>query len=234
MRAGGIKIRCWIFMKNLKMIDTTLIDHLTVLANKEKKIKGYKRRLRIKGKVVDKGITINGNITLTIKKDEEEYKITVLKSHQERFALAKRLSDGESISVEGIPKFRMIICTRLKALEKGIVLAGGSAGSLAWFDNGTTDSRPKELSVVECLGFLPYSHSPHYHSEEYRRPLYHKNILNGIFKAGYAMDDYSGVIFKNGKPFKVVSTDPSKYNSYFVSVKDGKVVEEKLTAEQIE
>jgi len=33
------------------MIDTTLIDRLTVLANKEKKIKEFKRRLRIKGKV---------------------------------------------------------------------------------------------------------------------------------------------------------------------------------------
>ena len=112
---------------------------------------------------------------------------------------------------------------------KGIILAGGSAGSLCWFDNGTTDSRPKELTVVEGLGFLPFSHSPHYDSEEYRRPLYLKNIENGIFKAGYAMDNYAGIIFKNGKPFKVVSLD-EEHNSYFVSMKDGKVVEEKLAA----
>ena len=102
------------------MIDTTLIDHLTVLANKEKKIKEFKRRLRINGKVVDKGITKNGNITLKIGKDDSEYKFTVLKSHKERFALAERLSNDKSVSIEGIPKFRMIICTRLKALEKGI------------------------------------------------------------------------------------------------------------------
>lgn len=119
-----------------------------------------------------------------------------------------------------------------KALKKGIVLSGGSAGSLCWFVNGTTDSRPVELSVVNGLGFLPFSHSPHYHSEEFRRPLYHKNIENGIFAAGYAMDDYSGVIFKNGKPFKVVSLG-EEYNCYFVSKKDGEVVEEKLKAEII-
>lgn len=137
---------------------------------------------------------------------------------------------GNTLNMMAIWKAQGIDVVLKKALEKGIVLAGGSAGSLCWFENGTTDSRPKELSVVEGLGFLPFSHSPHYHSEEYRQPLYHKNIANGIFKAGYAMDDYSGIIFKNGKPFKVVSLG-EEYNCYFVSVKEGKVVEEKLKAE---
>lgn len=137
---------------------------------------------------------------------------------------------GNTLNMIAIWKAQGIDVVLKKALEKGIVLAGGSAGSLCWFVNGTTDSRPKELSVVEGLGFLPFSHSPHYHSEEYRRPLYHKNIENGIFKEGYAMDDYSGIIFKNGKPFKVVSLG-DEYNCYFVSVKNGKAVEEKLKAE---
>lgn len=134
---------------------------------------------------------------------------------------------GNSLNMLAIWKAQGIDIVLKKALEKGIVLAGGSAGSLCWFDNGTTDSRPIELSVVEGLGFLPYSHSPHYDGEEFRRPLYHKNIKNGIFKSGYAMDNNAGIIFKNGVPFKVVSID-EKYNNYFVSLKDGKVVEEKL------
>ena len=136
---------------------------------------------------------------------------------------------GNTLNMMAIWKAQGIDIVLKKALEKGIILAGGSAGSLCWFDNGTTDSRPKELSVVEGLGFLPFSHSPHYDSEEYRRPLYQKNIENGIFKPGYAMDNYSGIIFKNGRPFKVVSLD-EEHNSYFVSLKDGKVVEEKLAA----
>ena len=102
------------------MIDTTLIDRLTVLANKEKKIKEFKRRLRIKGKITEKGTTKKGNITLKVKKDDNEYKFTVLKSHKERFALAEKLKMNNSVSVEGISKFKMIICTRLKALEKGL------------------------------------------------------------------------------------------------------------------
>lgn len=140
---------------------------------------------------------------------------------------------GNTLNMIAIWKAQGIDKVLKKALEKGIVLAGGSAGSLCWFDNGTTDSRPIELSVVEGLGFLPFSHSPHYDAEEFRRPLYHKNIANGIFKAGYAMDNNAGIIFKNGKPFKVVSID-ADHNCYYVSLKDGKVVEEKLTAEILE
>ena len=41
------------------------------------------------------------------------------------------------------------------------------------------------------------------------------------------MDNNAGIIFKNGKPFKIVSID-KKHNNYFVSLKNGKVVEEKL------
>jgi len=140
---------------------------------------------------------------------------------------------GNTLNMIAIWKAQGVDIVLKKALENGIVLAGGSAGSLCWFDNGTTDSRPIELSVVEGLGFLPFSHSPHYHSEEYRRPLFHKNIENGIFNSGYAMDDYSGIIFKNGKPWKVVSLS-EEYNCYFVSMKDGKVVENKLESVIIE
>ena len=82
------------------MIDTTLINKLTELANKEKKLKEYKRRLRIKGKITAKGTTKKGNITLNIKKDENEYKFTLLKSHKERFALAENLKVNSSVSAE--------------------------------------------------------------------------------------------------------------------------------------
>ncbi len=54
-----------------------------------------------------------------LKKEENEYKFTILKSHKERFSLAEKLAVGKSVSLEGIPRFRMIICTRLKALAKG-------------------------------------------------------------------------------------------------------------------
>ncbi|MBK8505473.1 MAG: peptidase E [Saprospiraceae bacterium] len=134
---------------------------------------------------------------------------------------------GNTLNMMAIWKAQGIDTVLKKALERGIVLAGGSAGSLCWFENGTTDSRPIELSVVEGLGFLPFSHCPHYDSEENRRPLYHKNIKSGLFKPGYAMDNNAGIIFKNGKPLKVVSIE-EKDNCYFVSMKGGKIAEERL------
>ncbi|MBS3132395.1 hypothetical protein J4212_08235 [Candidatus Woesearchaeota archaeon] len=102
------------------MIDTTLLDAIKVLADKERKIKGYKRRIRLRGIVADKKLTRNGNISLIVEKDSEEYRFTVLKSHKERYALAHSFRAGKSVSIEGIPKFRMIICTRLKVVDKGI------------------------------------------------------------------------------------------------------------------
>ena len=114
------------------MIDTTLIERLKVLAGKEKKIKEYKRRLNVKGTVIAKAMTKRGNITIKVQKEEEDYTFTVLKSHRERYALAEKLAIGKSVSAAGIPKFRMIICTRLKALDTEV-----SAGKQAQLDNFT-------------------------------------------------------------------------------------------------
>ena len=93
-----------------------------------------------------------------------------------------------------------------QAWDRGIVLGGASAGSLCWFEEGTTDSRPKELSNVQCLGFLKGSHSPHYDAEPGRRPLYQKLIASGQMKPGYACDNDAGIYFEDNDVKRVVST----------------------------
>ena len=102
------------------MIDKTLINKLKVLANKEKQIKFFKKLLRVKGIITAKSLTKKENISLTIKKEENEYTFTVLKSHKERYSLAEKLEIGNSVSAVGIPKFRINICTQLKLLDKEI------------------------------------------------------------------------------------------------------------------
>ena len=139
---------------------------------------------------------------------------------------------GNTLNMIAIWKAQGIDTILKKAYDKGIILSGGSAGSLCWFTGGSTDSRPKKLTLVECLGFLNYSHSPHYHAEEARRPLYHISILSGSLKAGYACDDRAGLLFKNGIMKKSVSLDANN-NNYFVSIVDGKIKEELLPAEII-
>jgi peptidase E len=139
---------------------------------------------------------------------------------------------GNTLNMMAIWEAQGIDTVLRKAYEKGIVLAGGSAGSLCWFESGTTDSRPKKLTTVECLGFLPYSHSPHYSSEKSRRPAYHKNILTGILADGYAIDNLAGIVFKDGKVDHVVQMD-DRNNAYFVYKKDGEIIEELLEAKII-
>jgi len=117
-----------------------------------------------------------------------------------------------------------------KAWEKGIVLGGGSAGSLCWFEHGTTDSRPTELSKVEGLGFIKTSHCPHYHAEPQRKPLYWEKIKSKEYKAGYACDDKAGIYFEDNEVKKVVALDEQS-NAYFVSAEKGEVKEELLTKE---
>lgn len=128
------------------MIDTTLIERLKFLADKERKIKEYKRRVRIKGRVAAKERTKKGNITLTIEKNENDVKFTVVKSHKERYALAEKLNIGKSVSIEGIPTFRTIICTRLKIIDKGI--AKDKQAELTGFVEKNPEKRTRTVDRV--------------------------------------------------------------------------------------
>lgn len=76
------------------------------------------------------------------------------------------VSGGNTLNQQAIWRARGIDQVLAEAWARGIVLGGASAGSLCWFEEGTTDSRPKELTKVECLGFLKGSHSPHYDGED--------------------------------------------------------------------
>jgi len=140
---------------------------------------------------------------------------------------------GNTLNMLGIWKAQGIDNILRQAYKNGIVLAGGSAGSLCWFNAGTSDSRPKELSIVEGLSFLDFSHCPHYSSEPTRRPMYHQNIVIGQLTDGYACDDLSGVIFVNDE-YSHAMTLMSEHNSYFVYKKEGLIVEQKLDAEFFE
>jgi dipeptidase E len=114
-----------------------------------------------------------------------------------------------------------------KAYERGIILSGGSAGSVCWFLNGLSDSRPKFLSIVQGLGFIPASHCAHYHSQPTRKPIYFDDILKGKMPAGYAIDDSAGVVFVNEKYTRAVSLNKEN-NAYYISVSGGGVFEKLL------
>ena len=142
-------------------------------------------------------------------------------------------SGGNTLNQQAIWKAQGIDVILRQAWDKGIVLGGASAGSLCWFEEGTTDSRPKELSTVQCLGFLKGSHSPHYDREPARRPLYQKLIGSGQMKPGYACDNDAGIYFENDSVKRIVATRADA-KVYYVSAVDGRAVEKQLDAEMIE
>ena len=141
-------------------------------------------------------------------------------------------SGGNTLNQQAIWKAQGIDVVLRQAWEKGIVLGGASAGSLCWFDEGTTDSRPKALSIVKCLGFIKGSHSPHYDAEAGRRPLYQKLIASGEMKAGYACDNDAGIYFEDNDVKRVVSARAGA-KVYYVSMAGGKIVEKVMEPDQI-
>lgn len=142
------------------------------------------------------------------------------------------VSGGNTLNQQAIWKAQGIDVVLRKAWDRGIVLGGSSAGSLCWFEEGTTDSRPKELTTVHCLGFLKGSHSPHYDGEKERRPLYQKLIGSGEMKPGYACDNNAGIYFEDNSVRRVVASRAGA-KCYYVSVVNGQVVEQVLEPEII-
>lgn len=96
-----------------------------------------------------------------------------------------------------------------EAWEQGVVLSGTSAGSLCWFEGGTTDSYGRDLQpVTNGLALIPASNTPHYDSEEQRRPLYQRLVGNGTLSPGWAADDTVGLVFEGTDFVEAVGYKP--------------------------
>jgi peptidase E len=143
------------------------------------------------------------------------------------------VSGGNTLNQQAIWKAQGIDVVLRQAWDRGIVLGGASAGSLCWFEEGTTDSRPKALSTVQCLGFLKGSHCPHYDREADRRPLYQKLISSGQMKPGYACDNDAGIYFEDNTVKRVVSTRADA-KVYYVSMVSGRINERVMEPERIQ
>src|SRR5216683_5315036 len=114
-----------------------------------------------------------------------------------------------------------------EAWDSGIVLCGGSAGMICWFECSVTDSFGPDLAALrDGLGFLPGSACPHYSSEERRRPVYEQLVASG-FPAGYAVDDLAGVHFE-GTSLREVVTEAEGHDAYRVELVNGEVRETRI------
>lgn len=114
-------------------------------------------------------------------------------------------SGGHTKSALDLWKANGIDLLLKEAYDKGIIIAGGSAGAVAWFDECLTDSFPPHLTVMPGLGFISASCCPHFSSRE-RRKAYKTAIAEGRIKAGYAISDHGAIHFKDGGPFRSLSS----------------------------
>jgi dipeptidase E len=106
------------------------------------------------------------------------------------------------------------------AYDAGVVVGGLSAGSLAWFEAGVTDSVPGTLSPIAGLGWLAGSHCPHYDGEPGRKPAFESMIADGSLPAGVGLDDGVGVLYEDERRVAIVTSREGRGAS-FVDGVDG-------------
>ena len=80
------------------------------------------------------------------------------------------------------------------AWERGIVLAGLSAGAMCWFEGGVSMSGGAP-EVVHGIGLLSGSLSVHLDGESERLPVFEHAIATGGLPAGFAADDGAAVLY---------------------------------------
>jgi len=120
-----------------------------------------------------------------------------------------------------------------RAYVRGTVVGGVSAGMIAWFDWGVTDSVPGALTPLRCLGWLPGSACPHYDSEPERRPTYRRMVAAGTIPGGLAADDGVALHFVGGALHDIVSARP-KARAYRVERVGGRARETPLLPRRID
>src|SRR5579884_187539 len=157
--------------------------------------------------------------------------------HRDIQDLADFVLDHDLIYVAGGNTANMLAVWRVQGMdtilrgawERGIVLAGGSAGAICWFEAGITDSFGPTLAPLhDGLGFLEGSNCPHFDSEPQRRPTYLRCVSDG-FPPGLAADDLAGLHFE-GTELSEVVTAREGAQAYRVERAGGEAIEVPLEA----
>jgi peptidase E len=118
-----------------------------------------------------------------------------------------------------------------EAWQRGIVLAGLSAGSMCWFEYGITTSTGRP-GITHGLGFLPGSNSVHYDGEPERRPVFLEAIRAGAIPGGWGTDDGAALLFRGARMTEVVASRPHARAYHVARTAEG-VVEDPIEPRQL-
>ena len=113
---------------------------------------------------------------------------------------------GSVLSLLGAWRAHGLDAILRRAWERGVILCGGSAGSLCWFSAGVTAFHG-EPRAYEGLGLLPFSNCVHYDAEPQRDAAYRRALVEGM-PGGYAAEDGTALHFTGARLHRVVSSRP--------------------------
>jgi peptidase E len=105
------------------------------------------------------------------------------------------VSGGSAVNLLAVWRAHRLDEILRECWQAGVVLGGGSAGSICWHVGGTTDSFSDRLDpLTDGLAFLPYSNSVHHNvAHQPRRARFHELVFAGVLPDGYATDDGTGL-----------------------------------------
>jgi dipeptidase E len=113
------------------------------------------------------------------------------------------------------------------AWRAGIVLCGGSAGSLCWFDEAVSAFHEGPARRLPGLGLLPWSNAVHYTQEPGRQSAFQDAIVDGL-TPGYGVGDGAALHFVGTDLHEVVGSRPDAQAWFVPGDGAGGVVEEEL------
>jgi dipeptidase E len=132
------------------------------------------------------------------------------------------VSGGNTASMLAVWQAHGVDIALRRAHDAGMVLAGRSAGSICWFEGGTTDSYGPTIQAFHGgLGFIAGSNSPHYDGEAQRRPVYQALIAHGSLPAGIAVDDFAAAVHDGPTLVEVVAAHAGPAAYRVVATADG-------------
>lgn len=120
------------------------------------------------------------------------------------------ISGGNTVSMLAVWRAHGIDTALRDSYEAGVVMAGVSAGANCWFEACTTDSFALGLAdpLLDGLGLVTGSFTPHYDAEAARRPALLELIGSGRLPAGYACDDFAALHLVDGEVREAIASRP--------------------------
>ena len=114
---------------------------------------------------------------------------------------------GSLVSLLGTWRAHGIDLALRDAWQAGVVLCGGSAGSLCWFAHAVSAFHEGPARLIEGLGLLPWINAVHYEDEPGRRAALLDAVSLGI-GPGYGAGDGAALHFVGTELAEVVGSRP--------------------------